>query len=112
MTIKDELHGLVDRLSEARASEVLVLLRHVVDQAEGGGGQATSNLANRMGPRAISGRDFFDQQPTSLEFLANQQRVRPVANTDALVGDFWPSDETVDDFVATVRNWRREVGVG
>ena len=112
MTIKDELHGLVDRLSEARASEVLVLLRHVVDQADVDDGQATSNLANRMGPRAMSGHDFFDQQPTFLELLANQQRVRPVANADALIGDFWPSDETVDDFVAAVRNCRREVGVG
>jgi hypothetical protein len=35
--------------------------------------------------------------------LAAQQGVQPVMNFDDLLGDFWPEDETADDFIAAVR---------
>jgi hypothetical protein len=25
-----------------------------------------------------------------------------------LIGDFWPDDESSDEFIATIRRWRRE----
>lgn len=50
---------------------------------------------------------FFDLV-TSLEALAAEQRVTPVTNFDALLGDFWPEEETADEFIATVREWRQE----
>jgi hypothetical protein len=31
-------------------------------------------------------------------------------NFDNLLADFWPEDETADEVVATVRQWRREGG--
>lgn len=61
-----------------------------------------------MEPRIVSGRAFFAQAPTSLATFTAQQGVQPVADFDALFGDFWPADETVDEFIATVREWRRE----
>lgn len=42
-----------------------------------------------------------------LEQLAAEQDVKPISNLDALRADFWPKDESVDDFVRTVRERRR-----
>ena len=39
--------------------------------------------------------------------LAERQGVQPVEDFDALLGG-WPEDEPVDDFVAAVREWRRQ----
>ncbi len=33
---------------------------------------------------------------------------RPVQRLEDLWGDFWPEDESVDDFISAVRRWRRE----
>ena len=49
----------------------------------------------------------FEETLTSEE-LAARQGVGPVTDFDALWGDFWPEDESVDDFVAAVREWRRD----
>jgi hypothetical protein len=43
-----------------------------------------------------------------IETLAAQQGVKPITNIADLYGDFWPEDESVDDFIATVRRWRDE----
>jgi len=40
--------------------------------------------------------------------LAEEQGVQPVQSLDDLWGDFWPEDESVDEFIETVRRWRRE----
>lgn len=39
-----------------------------------------------------------------------QQRsgCKPVQRLEDLWGDFWPEDESVDDFISAVRRWRRE----
>jgi hypothetical protein len=29
---------------------------------------------------------------------------------EVLLGDFWPEDDTVDDFVSAVREWRNNEG--
>ena len=42
-----------------------------------------------------------------LERLAAEQDVRPISNLDMLRADFWPQDESVDDFVRSVRERRR-----
>ncbi len=43
-----------------------------------------------------------------LERLAAKQGVRPVTDFESLRADFWPEDESVDDFVRTVRERRRD----
>jgi hypothetical protein len=42
-----------------------------------------------------------------LERLAAEQDVKPILNLDRLRADFWPKDESVDDFVRSVRERRR-----
>ncbi|MFN0104293.1 MAG: hypothetical protein ACKV2U_19680 [Bryobacteraceae bacterium] len=42
----------------------------------------------------------------STEELTREQDVTPVSDARELLGDFWPEDESVDDFIAAVRAWR------
>lgn len=49
----------------------------------------------------------FDDRP-DLEQLAKEQGAPLAANFDNLLGDFWPEDESVDDFLAARERWRRE----
>jgi hypothetical protein len=43
-----------------------------------------------------------------LDILAAQQGVSAVSNFDSLLGDIWPEEECADQFIATIREWRRE----
>ena len=54
-----------------------------------------------------SDTSFFDQK-LDLSALASEQGVAPLSRFDDLIGDFWPEDDNVDEFIATVREWRRE----
>ncbi len=49
----------------------------------------------------------FDQEPT-IDELARRQGVVPVMDPDVLLGDFWPEDESIDDFLAARRVWSKE----
>ncbi len=49
---------------------------------------------------------FFDP-PRSLEELAAEQGVSPVTDFDTLLGDFWPDDEPVEEFIAALGQWRQ-----
>lgn len=40
--------------------------------------------------------------------LAAQQGVVPLSDPDVLYGDFWPADESTDDFIEWLRHSRRE----
>lgn len=44
----------------------------------------------------------------TVEELAKIQGVKPIKTLDDLWGDFWPEDESIDDFIETVRQWRQE----
>lgn len=50
--------------------------------------------------------DFWDG--ATVEELAEIQGVKPLDALSALQGDFWPEDESVDDFLTAIRQWRRE----
>ena len=43
-----------------------------------------------------------------LEELAREQGVHPIEDPSSLVADFWPEDETADEFIAAVQAWRHE----
>jgi hypothetical protein len=53
-------------------------------------------------------RGSAPEESVDIEKLAAQQGVGPVADPGDLVGDFWPEDENIDDFIAAVRRWRKE----
>jgi hypothetical protein len=42
-----------------------------------------------------------------LERLAENEGVQPITDFSSLRADFWPEDESVDDFVQTFRERRR-----
>ena len=48
--------------------------------------------------------DFW--QGANIATMAEQQAVHPIDDFDALLGG-WPDDESIDDFVAAVREVRR-----
>ena len=105
MTVKETLHAIVEDLDEERATEALAYLSELA-------GDLTSARAEnakwRQGPRIMSARDFFAQPAVDWRTLAAQQGVEPIGDPTDLAGDFWPEDETADEFVAAVREWRRE----
>ena len=56
-----------------------------------------------------SNNDFFET--VDVETLAKQQGVGPLNFAKARrLGRFWPQEESIDDFIATVRRWRDEEG--
>jgi hypothetical protein len=63
-----------------------------------------------MGSATIAGHGFFSTASPDLERLAREQGVEPITDPAALRGDFWPEDETIDEFLEAVRQWRREGG--
>ena len=44
----------------------------------------------------------------ALEAWADRHGIKPIADAKQLRGDFWPEDESIDEFIAAVRRWRRE----
>jgi hypothetical protein len=46
-----------------------------------------------------------DGHPTVEELIASQGLTFPQDPSD-LVGDFWPEEESIDDFLAALREWR------
>ncbi len=51
---------------------------------------------------------LYDSEVPDLDALADAQGVEPIRDIDELVADFWPEDESVEDFMAAVRRWRDE----
>lgn len=43
-----------------------------------------------------------------IESLAAQQCAPASTSVEGLKGDFWPAGEDLEEFVSTVRQWRRE----
>ncbi len=50
----------------------------------------------------------IDERHAKLLRLAEEQGVKPVESISDLRADFWPEGESIDDFIATVRQWRKE----
>jgi hypothetical protein len=42
----------------------------------------------------------------SIEQLMAEQGTGPITDVSVLHGNFWPEEESVDEFVATIREWR------
>ena len=45
-------------------------------------------------------------QGRTIQELAERQGVRPVQDLDSLLADFWPPEESVDEFLTAIREWR------
>ena len=49
----------------------------------------------------------FEHAP-SIEEAAREQGVPAAVAPESLRGDFWPDDESADEFIGAVREWRRD----
>ena len=47
----------------------------------------------------------FDADPSLAEVIAKQGK-GPLQDPRVLLGDFWPENERVEDFLAALRDWR------
>jgi hypothetical protein len=45
----------------------------------------------------------------SVAELAKAQGVQPIQTLDQLWGDFWPEDESIDEFIDAIYQWRHTV---
>lgn len=79
MSVRDELHRLIDELPDHDIRAVERLLRA------------------RTLPKHIS-----------LDALAAQQGFRPITDPFTLAEGIWPEDESVDDFLTAREAWRHE----
>lgn len=64
--------------------------------------EETANKNGTMQPTAT-----FHDTKTDLDTLIRTQGVTPITNVSELKADFWPEDETADEFIATIREWRK-----
>jgi hypothetical protein len=71
--------------------------------------QEETEMAKRELEIPSSADDFY--ATADIETLAKQQGVGPLDFAKARqLGKFWPEDESIDEFIATVRRWRDEGG--
>jgi hypothetical protein len=50
----------------------------------------------------------YEPSRRTAEELALQQGVKPIADISDLKGDFWPSDDSIDEFLTWLRQTRNE----
>jgi hypothetical protein len=48
------------------------------------------------------------KEQESAHVAARIAETAPIESLDEIWGEFWPEDESVDEFIDTVRQWRRE----
>lgn len=71
------------------------------------------SLFERMEDEATRAREEARRQAHARAWeLARQQGVKPVQSIKELQGDFWPEEESVDEFLSLVRAMRQQDEVG
>ena len=51
-------------------------------------------------------RKYASAGHPSIEELKQVQGTTPTSDPRELLGDFWPEEENIDDFLAALREWR------
>jgi hypothetical protein len=52
------------------------------------------------------GQEHAAKGHPSIEQLKAAQGTIPISDPRELLGDFWPEEENIDDFLAALREWR------
>jgi hypothetical protein len=107
MSAQEELRELVERLGDELASDALVYVRQLLE-AQGSAAGSNGKGHRRAMPPTVPGEQFFAPQDGATP--VTRQSKGQAVDFDELLGDFWPEDETADEFIAGVRQWRREGG--
>src|SRR5919197_1178902 len=78
-------------------------------QAVGDYARAVLEASLAMAAPADSGwKNLPRRLPEELDALARAQGAPLAVRFEDLIGDFWPEDEAADEFITTIRQWRRE----
>jgi len=67
---------------------------------------------NRRDPKHSRGNQGGRYSATghpSVEQLVSEQGTGPIADISMLEGDFWPEEEPIEEFLATLHEWRRHI---
>ena len=67
---------------------------------------AISNFLYQHYQQELLTTDFWQPQP--LESIVASHQTQPVSDVSALKADFWPEDESADDFIEFVEQQRQE----
>ena len=67
---------------------------------------AISSLLYRHYQQEVLTADFWQPQP--IDSIVASQQAQPVSDISALKADFWPEDESADDFIAFVDQQHQE----
>ena len=97
---RNKLEDLLKQLPDKLQDDVLHFAESLLQRNDRGSARVNDNAS----AAAVARRQ--------LEKLAAEQSVRPISDFDSLRADFWPEDESIDDFVRTVRERRRDSGGG
>jgi hypothetical protein len=99
ITLDTELEHLLHREARRRRVKPEVYARVLLAES----------LRGRTGEAASAPfGDLPRRTPEELTALAREQGVKPVAGSAQLRGDFWPEDEDTDEFLAWLRESRRD----
>ncbi len=79
---------------------------HLVDQLTPEEREQLRLKLNRQVPPNAA-QHFMDYR-IDIDALAAQQGVPESTSIEALKGDFWPEEEDLSEFIATLRQWRQE----
>lgn len=68
-----------------------------------------NGMAENLSSSVAKPHPFIDWR-INLDSLSAQQGIQQSTSIEGLKGDFWPADEDLEEFVATLRQWRHENG--
>ena len=83
----------------SRRADILVITGDAVAQVNRQQGDGKPEHRTATVPYSASGHP-------SVEQLMAEQGTGPITDVSMLHGDFWPEEESVEEFVATIRQWR------
>lgn len=70
---------------------------------------AEPNRQDREEPRDDQAGPYSAIGHPSVEQLTAEQGTGPITNVSLLRGDFWPEEESIEDFLAILHEWRGHV---
>ena len=81
------------------------MARHGTERGGAAVGDLRSRYTQGVDTKTNDPRYNFDAQPT-LDELAAQQGKGPITDVRLLHGDFWPEEESIEDFLVALHEWR------
>jgi hypothetical protein len=106
MSQREELQELIDQLDDNEMRDVLGMIRWLRDVSVPSDQTSIEFLARLLASGIVPGWLFFAEPSFKLMTLESIG-VAPIKSLDDLQGDICPEDESVDDFIAAYRSWRR-----